>query len=209
MSGHERIALCGGTFDPIHRGHVEPLLAVFDRMEWSRIVYVPAAQQPFKTGRVTAPARDRWAMAALATDGDPRLRLSAVELERGSVSYTVDTLAELRAGLPEAELEWVIGDDNFALLPEWRELERIFTMASFVVLRRGGGTVPESLRGRVAGRDGSGPGRIIELDNEPVAISATDIRRRIATGEPFDDLVAPAVARYIQKYGLYGFEERT
>ncbi|HVR44886.1 MAG TPA: nicotinate-nucleotide adenylyltransferase [Thermoanaerobaculia bacterium] len=205
-----RIAVCGGTFDPIHCGHVDPLLEVFERMEWDHVLYVPAATQPFKRDRRTGSSRDRWAMMSIATACDPRLRLTPIELERGEVSYSVDTLEELRRLHPDAGLEWVIGDDNLEQLVEWRSIERIFELANFVVLRRTGAVVPEALAGRVASPETRGvAGSVVPVDNTPVAISATGIRRRVAAGEPIGELVAPGVADYIEKYRLYRPEDRT
>ncbi|MGH9456010.1 MAG: nicotinate (nicotinamide) nucleotide adenylyltransferase [Thermoanaerobaculia bacterium] len=207
MSG-VRIAVCGGSFDPIHRGHVEPLLSIFDAMEWSRALYVPAARQPFKRGGAVASARDRWAMAALATDDDPRLALSDIELERGAVSYTIDTLEQLGSLYSDAAFDWIVGDDNLALLPEWKAIDRIFERANFVVLRRGSGIVPDGLLARIApAEDRPRAGAIALVDNVALPISATEIRRRAGAGEAFEDLVVPPVARYIRKYGLYGYEE--
>src|SRR5512140_3070175 len=114
MSAVVRIGILGGTFDPMHRGHIEPLLAIYDAARWSRIVYIPAWVQPFKAGHAISSPFDRFAMAVLATENDARLFVSPIELERGGVSYTVDTLRELRARMPDVGLDWVIGDDNLA-----------------------------------------------------------------------------------------------
>ncbi|HEU5163390.1 MAG TPA: nicotinate-nucleotide adenylyltransferase [Thermoanaerobaculia bacterium] len=210
MADRARIAILGGTFDPIHRGHIDPLLAVADRMEWTEILFVPAATQPFKTERTVTPGHHRWAMAALATSGDRRLRLSDIELMRGSISYTVDTLEELHAARLEAALEWVIGDDNLELLVKWRNLERIFELANFVVLRRDESGLPIALEHRLADAVGRpSAGKVIPVSSPLVPISATEIRARVGRGESIDGLVAPAVEEYILKYGLYGAEEHT
>ncbi|HSN69542.1 MAG TPA: nicotinate (nicotinamide) nucleotide adenylyltransferase, partial [Thermoanaerobaculia bacterium] len=174
------------------------------------IRFVPAATQPFKTERTITPAHHRWAMAALATSGDVRLTLSDIELMRGSISYTVDTLEELRAAHPGSSLEWVIGDDNLELLVKWRNLERILELANFVVLRREERAIPAAFEDRVvaaAGRPRAGT--VIPVPSPLVPISATEIRARVGRGEPISGLVAPAVEEYILKYGLYGAEEHT
>ena len=210
MADPPRIAIFGGTFDPIHRGHIEPLLAVADRMEWTQILFVPAATQPFKTERTITPGHHRWAMAALATAGDARLKLSDIELERGSISYTVDTLEDLHAARPETALEWVIGDDNLELLVKWRNIERIFELAKFVVLRRDESGLPVALENRLAAPAGRPhAGKIVPVSSPLVPISGTEIRARVGRGESIDGLVAPAVEEYILKYGLYGAEEHT
>ena len=204
-----RVAILGGTFDPIHRGHVEPLLAVADSMGWDRILFVPAATQPFKTGRASSEAHHRWAMAALAISGNPRLLLSDIELKRGEISYTVDTLDELRRAYPASALEWIIGDDNLGLLTKWRSVERIFELANFVVLTRhedGAGGVARAplVAARITTADNRGKnGGIVFARNVQVPVSATDIRRRVRAGEGIRDLVDPLVARYIQHNRLY------
>ncbi len=208
MGDPSRIAILGGTFDPMHRGHIEPLLAIAETMGWERILFVPAATQPFKTGRTTTPAHHRWAMAALATSGDPRFFLSDVELQRGEISYTVDTLEELKRRYPASALEWVIGDDNLDLLVAWRRVDRILELANFVVLRRGENEVPRDLRSRVGRPDGRpAAGRLILVDSPRVPVSGTEIRERCRRGDPIGGMVAPAVEEYISKYGLYGAEE--
>jgi nicotinate-nucleotide adenylyltransferase len=204
MSAMLRIGLVGGTFDPFHRGHLEPLLAIYDLAGWSRLVYIPAWMQPFKTGRAISSPYDRFAMAVLGTEGDGRLFVSPVELERGGISYTVDTLRELRSRMPEVSFDWVIGDDNLAKLSEWKSLDEIFDLANFVVLSRRKAGVPEPLRPRVAelARRGAA-GAISFAPNERVAISATEVRERVRAGEPIAELVEPRVERYIRRHGLY------
>jgi nicotinate-nucleotide adenylyltransferase len=199
-----KIGICGGTFDPFHRGHLDPILFVRDQMQWDRVVYIPAHLQPFKQDRETASEHHRFAMAALATLDDDALAVSAMELERGAVSYTVDTLEELRGAYREDTLDWIIGDDNLDQLLEWRSIERIFELANFVVLTRGAAAVPASLQGRViAAADRPPYGAIVLAGNPTVPVSSTEIRRRVRAGEPIEDLVPPPVSRYIHHYGLY------
>ncbi len=210
MADPARVAILGGTFDPIHRGHTEPLLAVADAMQWERILLLPAATQPFKSGKAITAPHHRWAMAALATSATPRFVLSDLELQRGEISYTVETLEHLRASHPGTALEWIIGDDNMELLPKWRRIERIFELANLVVLRRGGKDVPESLRERAAPPAGRPrAGKLILTSSPIVPVSATEIRERCRRGESIGGMVAPAVEEYISKYGLYRAEERT
>lgn len=207
-----KIGICGGTFDPFHRGHREPVLSVREAMGWDRVIYVPAFVQPFKQDRQAASAYHRFAMAVLGTEEDARLSVSPRELERGAVSYTVDTLEELRREYPEATLDWIVGDDNVGALLEWRSIDRIFELANFTVLSRehdragaAASGLPEALAGRVAGEaDGRGPhGAIVFARNGAVRVSATEVRRRARAGEPISDLVGPRISRYIDRYGLY------
>jgi nicotinate-nucleotide adenylyltransferase len=209
-----RIAICGGTFDPFHRGHLEPVLAVRGEMQWDRVLYVPAWRQPFKLDQNTASGYHRFAMAVLATEDHDGLAVSPMELERGEVSYTVDTLETLRRENPDASLDWIIGEDNVPHLAKWKNIERIFELANFVVLTRNATQAGQSAAvedGQSCPPSGESPerhdapacGAIIYAHNEAVPVSATDIRRRLRTGEPIDAFVDPRVARYILHNGLY------
>ncbi|HEX6178417.1 MAG TPA: nicotinate-nucleotide adenylyltransferase [Thermoanaerobaculia bacterium] len=204
------IAICGGTFDPFHRGHLDPVLAVRNELQWSSIIYIPAWRQPFKADHQTASGYHRFAMAVLATESLSEVFVSPRELDRGTISYTVETLEGLRAEHPAATLDWIIGDDNVAKLPEWKNINRIFELANFVVLTRtferdaARGSVPAPLRHRVttpAKREKNGG--IIFASNATIPISATDIRNRIRAGEAPEGLVDPRVWRYIQRNRLY------
>ncbi len=200
------IGICGGTFDPFHRGHLDPILAVRDAMQWERVLYIPAFVQPFKTARETASPFHRFAMAVLATAGEDRLFVSAQELEREEISYTVDTLRQLRTEFPEATLDWIIGDDNLALLDEWKAIDTIATLANFTVLSRNGGSTDFSpTKGfRVATPEQrSRAGAIVFAENATVPVSSTEIRQRLRDGQPIEELVPPPVSRYIHHYGLY------
>lgn len=204
-----RIGLLGGTFDPIHRGHLQPLAGAAARLGWERILLILAARQPFKADRHSAAPVHRWAMAAIATAGEEKTFLSDVELERGAISYTVDTLETLSTANPGVALDWVIGDDNLPMLPEWRRIDRIFELANFVVLRRSDGELPDGMKGRIVRPGEALPraGGVIMMDNPEVPVSATAIRQRVRDRQPISDLVEPGVAAYISKYGLYGEEE--
>jgi len=188
-----RIGICGGTFDPFHRGHLHPVLAARETMEWDRVIYVPAFVQPFKTKQAAASPLDRFAMAVLAIEEHEELYVSKVELERGEISYSVDTLEQLHAENPDAKFDWIIGDDNLAELHKWRNLDRIFELASFVVLTRGQAAVPDDLKDRA----------ITFARNATVPVSSTEIRKRVRNGEPIDELVDPRVSHYIHHYRLY------
>ncbi|HEV7243219.1 MAG TPA: nicotinate-nucleotide adenylyltransferase [Thermoanaerobaculia bacterium] len=198
------IGICGGTFDPFHRGHLDPIVAVRGEMQWDRVIYVPAFVQPFKQDRETASGHHRFAMAAIATLDRDELLVSSMELERGAVSYTVDTLQQLRNEYPDGTLDWIIGDDNLAKLGEWKSIDTIFEMANFVVLTRGSHEVPASMRERVTeARMRPKHGTIVFAENATVPVSSTEIRRRVHAGEPIEDLVPPPVSRYIHHYDLY------
>ncbi|HUP59451.1 MAG TPA: nicotinate-nucleotide adenylyltransferase [Thermoanaerobaculia bacterium] len=209
-----KIGICGGTFDPFHRGHLDPILSARAAMKWDRVYYIPAYRQPFKMERESASAYHRFAMAALATFELDAMFVLDLELRRGAVSYTVDTLEELRAQHADDTLDWIIGDDNLAQLLQWKSIDRIFELANFAVLTREGGRLvrqadgTSALQGRVQDASTRPPsGAIVFAGNPTVPVSATDIRRRLRAGESIDDLVDPRVSRYIQHYGLYRKEQ--
>ena len=191
------IGVCGGTFDPFHRGHLEPVLAIRERMAWDRVIFIPAWRQPFKTEQPATSGYHRFAMAALATQSDDSLYVSPMELERGGISYSVETLQELHDRFPGATFDWIIGDDNTSQLLEWKNPDRLFSLARFVVLARSGPAPAPSLANRVT------EGRLVYAENEAVLISSTEIRQRVRNGESIDGLVDPAVSRYIHHNGLY------
>lgn len=205
MNKPERFALCGGTFDPIHRGHIEPVMSVFEGAGWSRAYFIPALQQPFKTVRAITSAYHRFAMTVLATEEDPRIEVTPMELERGNVSYTVDTIEAFRESHSVAILDWVIGDDNLKDLGAWRSIDRIFQLANFAVLKRAGSfSLTPELRARVRPLEQRPRnGAILFLDNSPVQGSATEIRGRLAGGQDVSALVHPRVEEYIRRHRLY------
>jgi len=139
-----KIGICGGTFDPFHRGHLEPVLAVRGLMQWDRLIYVPAYQQPFKAERQHASGYHRFTMAVLATESIEEIFVSSQELERGAISYTVETLELLRSEYRDATLDWIIGDDNLAELAKWKRIDRILELANFAVLTRSSVLGPRS-----------------------------------------------------------------
>jgi nicotinate-nucleotide adenylyltransferase len=207
-----RIGIVGGTFDPFHRGHLDPVLAARQQLQWDRVLYIPAWRQPFKSDRDTAPGPHRFAMAALALRDHDFAYVSPIELDRGGISYSVDTLEELRCLHPGATFDWIIGDDNLADLERWKDPERLFKLARFVVLTRSGVGGRELGVGDAAKPAGSSPtphsrlptpANIVFAHNPTVRVSSTDIRARIRAGEAIDEFVDPLVSRYIHHYGLY------
>jgi nicotinate-nucleotide adenylyltransferase len=200
-----KIGICGGTFDPFHRGHLDPILAVRAHMGWDRVLYIPAYRQPFKQEREFAPGCHRFAMAAMVTLDHDGFDVLDLELERGDVSYTVDTLEELRAQYAEDTLDWIIGDDNLATLLEWKSIDRILELANFTVLTRSGlAALPPVLHALVADvAKRPARGSIVFAENTTVSGSSTEIRKRVQAGEAIDELVDPRISRYIHHYGLY------
>lgn len=199
-----KIGIYGGTFDPFHRGHLEPVLAAREKMEWDRVIYIPAFVQPFKVDRTFASPYHRFAMVAAATLEHDFAFASFLELERGRVSYTVETLEELRSEYPHDTLDWIIGDDNFEKLHEWRSVDRILDLANFAVLVRYRHEPPPQFRSRVCeAHQRPAYGAIAFAANPTIEISSTIVRGRLQDGQPIDELVPPPVSRYIHHYGLY------
>ena len=205
-----KIGICGGTFDPFHRGHLEPVLAARELMQWDRLIYVPAYRQPFKSEQQFASGYHRFTMAVLATESIETIYVSTQELDRGQISYTVETLEWLRAEHPQATLDWIIGDDNLAQLGKWKRIDRIFELANFVVLTRIGWRRANPASGHAgspvltASRSCARHyGSIVFAENEAVPVSSTDIRRKIRAGESIGGLVDPRVSHYIEHNRLY------
>lgn len=202
---NERFALCGGTYDPIHRGHVDPVMSVYEKAGWSRVFFIPAFTQPFKAGRRLTSGYHRFAMTVLAIEDDSRMEANPIELERADISYTVDTIEAFRETWPDAVLDWVIGDDNLAELPKWRSLSRIFELANFAVLKRSGSeNLTPELQARVRKlEEKPRNGAVVFLPNQVVPISATDLRSRLSAGGEVSGLVHPRVEQYIRRHRLY------
>lgn len=198
-----RLGLFGGSFDPIHRGHLEPVLAACDALGLDRVLYLPTANPPHKPRRAQAPPWARFAMVELALLGHERLFASAHELTLDRPAYTVETLEHFRRELPGADLHLILGGDSFADLPHWVRFREIPELARIVVLARPGWDLAAArLDPEVAALAGSG--RVTMLDQAPVGISSTRIRSLLAAGEPLPAGAVPElVVRYIAKYDLY------
>lgn len=188
-----RIGLLGGSFDPPHVGHRLAASDAFEALELDRLIWVPAANQPLKTRQEVTAAGHRLAMVRLAVDGDPRFEVSTIEIDRGGLSYTVDTLAALAGCWPSATLFWLAGADVLTSFQRWREPERIAQLATVVVLRRSG-----------EGADVSGmPAGTQALATRRVDVSSTEIRERVRAGKSIRGFVPDAVAEYIAAERLY------
>ncbi|MHB8839262.1 MAG: nicotinate-nucleotide adenylyltransferase [Gemmatimonadaceae bacterium] len=185
-----RIGIFGGTFDPPHLGHWLSAVDAADVLALDQVVWVPAALQPLKSGVTSAAAEHRLAMTRLAVVGERRFTVDPLELERGGISYMVDTLREYRTRQPGAALFLLLGTDAAALLPKWRDPEAIQALAEVVVLTRGG--EEEVL-----------PAGVRAVPTRRVDLSATEIRARVADGRSIRGFVPDAVAEYISAHGLY------
>ena len=201
-----KIGVLGGTFDPIHNGHLGIANAACRELGLARVLFVPA-RDPWLKGRGNVvPSRDRVEMVKLAILGHPRYEISRVDLQRDGPSYTVDTLADLRRELgSDAELYFILGMDALEGLPDWREPDRIVQMCRLVVAKRPGVDAVDlrALEARLPGI----AGRVVVIDNDLYDINSTGIRRCIAARRSISGLVPDAVARYIRENGLYVKED--
>lgn len=199
MSDRGRVAVLGGTFDPVHAAHLDLAARARDAIGATEAWLVPA-RTPALRGEPVAPAQLRLAMLESAVRSLPRMRVLDIELRRPGVSYTVDTLDALAAAHPAVEPWWVVGADAARTLPDWhRSTDLLATMRIAVVQRAG--TEPFTDREAVA--LGMDPSRTIVLDIVPRDVSASEVRRRVAAGHPIAGMVPAAVADIISASGLY------
>jgi nicotinate-nucleotide adenylyltransferase len=218
-----RIGLFGGTFNPIHLGHVQAAKDVLQRYRLTAVELIPSALPPHKTEGVLAPAADRYAMACSALADEPVLRVSDIEIRRAGPSYTIDTLRRYMADLPhEAQIFFIVGLDAFLEIHTWKSYRQLFELAAFIVMTRPGAVIADKdmktmalqfARERISGAYAlSGEEdrlvhpqmQVIHLASvTPMDISSTRIRDMINKGRPIGQWVAPTVAAYIESKGLY------
>ena len=189
----QSIAVFGGSFDPVHNGHVMIARSALAELELDRLIVMPAAQSPFKPDQALVPAAARMEMLRAAFSGEPEIEISSWELDRGGVSYSIETLRALAAEHPEAQLFYLIGADHVATLPQWREADALAAAATFVVVPRPGApeeVFPQPFSGRY-------------LQGKPMAISASEIRDRLRAGRSVANFVPPPVAQLLNSMQIY------
>ena len=189
-----KLGLLGGMFDPIHIGHLRAAEIVRESLELDEVVFVPAGVPPHRE-RPAAAGIDRYAMVAIATAAHRTFVPSDVELAREGPSYTVETVAQLRARRPGAEVVLIVGSDNLPMIAEWREPERLLEMCTIAVVERPGSAPVPS--GKVP------PARLHRVEGTALPIASRDLRERIRAGRSVRHLVPDGVADYIEKRGLY------
>jgi nicotinate-nucleotide adenylyltransferase len=202
-----RIGLVGGSFNPIHRGHLAIAQAARSALALDRVVLVPSARPPHKHDQAElAPPEDRLAMARLAARGEAGLQVSPIELERAGPSYTIDTVRAFLAAEPGVELYFIVGADNVPELTTWKDNRTLVTLARFAVAARPGHDLEKDLADieRSLGKEAARGLRERIVPLAPDAVSATEIRARVRAGKPIDGLVPDAVRDYIHSHGLYG-----
>ncbi len=188
-----RIGLYGGSFDPVHLGHILVAEAACEEMALDRIVFIPAARSPFKPDSAPAPddLRLRWLHIALA--GRPDFDVDDLELRRGGTSFTIDTVREYAGRFPGAELCWLIGADHVPTLQLWREAEALARLVEFIVIPRPGNPPAPP----------PAPFRVRPLRGWPLGVSSSEIRERIRIGKSVDHLLPPFVAGAVRDSGAY------
>jgi nicotinate-nucleotide adenylyltransferase len=184
----------GGTFDPVHHGHLVAASEVAGLFGLDEVVFVPTNQPWQKSDRQVSPAEDRYLMTVIATASNPRFSVSRVDIDRGGPTYTIDTLTDLRAQHPGDELFFITGADALAQIVGWRDSDRLLALAHFIGVTRPGYQLTDA-------RLPEGPVSLVEVP--ALAISSTDCRDRVGRGMPVWYLVPDGVVQYIEKRALY------
>jgi nicotinate-nucleotide adenylyltransferase len=193
LKAEQKIGLYGGSFDPVHLGHLLVAQAALEEVGLERLFFIPAAQSPFKPGTLPTPAAERLRLLRLALAGQTRCEIDEQEIQRGGVSYTVDTARDYARRFPHAKLFYLIGADHVPSLGKWREADALARLVEFVAIPRPGqpeADFPAPFRGRT-------------LKGFPLGVSASEIRARVKAGLSIEHLVVPAVAEAIRNYHLY------
>jgi nicotinate-nucleotide adenylyltransferase len=209
--GDRRVGILGGTFDPIHYGHLVIAEQVREALELDRVLFVPAGIPPHKQDEEITAAADRAAMVELAVAGNPAFTICRIELERDGPSYTVDTVGELvdeaaRRGAAR-DFFFILSSEALAGLRAWHEPVRLMSLCRLVVVPRPGAPLPDMawLESHLPTEPGAGAGadRVVCVQTVPLAHSASDVRNRAAAGRSIRYLVPPAVEAYIREHRLY------
>jgi len=189
-----RLGVMGGTFDPIHHGHLVAASEVQSVFDLDEVVFVPTGQPWQKDDREVSPAELRYLMTVVATASNPRFTVSRVDVDRPGPTYTIDTLRDLREQYPDADLFFITGADALAQILSWKAVDELFHLAQFVGVNRPG----HELSG-----DGLPAERVSLMEVPAMAISSTACRERVRAGEPVWYLVPDGVVQFIAKYRLY------
>jgi len=197
LTAKKRIGVMGGTFDPIHNGHLVAASEVAAAFNLDEVIFVPTGTPYLKEAAL--PAEHRYLMTVIATASNPRFKVSRIDIDREGDTYTVDTLTEMKAMHPDADLFFISGADAIAQILAWKDPEKLWSLAHFVAVSRPGHnlTIPKAPVGAIS-----------TLEIPALAISSTDVRARASSGKPVWYLVPDGVVQYIAKNQLYGVYER-
>jgi nicotinate-nucleotide adenylyltransferase len=192
--GRRRLGVMGGTFDPIHHGHLVAAQEVAAQFGLDEVVFVPTGQPWQKSHQSVSAAEDRYLMTVIATAENPHFSVSRIDIDRKGLTYTIDTLRELHELNPESDLFFITGADALGQILTWRDAEELFSLAHFIGVTRPGHTLADP---------GLPAGGVSLVEVPALAISSTDCRARVAKGDPVWYLVPDGVVRYIDKRQLY------
>jgi nicotinate-nucleotide adenylyltransferase len=201
-----KLGIYGGTFDPVHFGHLLLAERCREELALDEVRLIPAGEPPHKTGRVLTPGEARAEMLEFAAAGTPQFVVDRRELKRAGRSYTVETLAEFRNEFPTAELFFLMGADSLADLPQWREPERIAELATIVAVNRGDRPLPDATTLAVALGEAIAS-RVVFVRMPGIDLSSTELRDRVAAGKSLRYAVPGAVDAYIRDKKLYAATE--
>jgi nicotinate-nucleotide adenylyltransferase len=192
VKSYPRIALFGGTFDPIHIGHLAVARQAYQQLKLDRVIFIPSGTPPHRATGPVATAEQRCAMVELAIAKEPNFELSDLEARREGLSYTVDTVRTFAQTYPDASLYFILGDDCAAKLHRWKGIEEMLTLVTFIAAHRGGGKA-----------DAAVAHRVVNLEMEAMPQASTYLRAALANGQTIEHDTASVVARFISEQGLY------
>jgi len=192
-----RLGVMGGTFDPVHHGHLVAASEVQSKFDLDEVIFVPTGQPWQKTERAVSPPEHRYLMTVIATASNPRFTVSRVDIDRPGPTYTIDTLRDLRSERDVSDLYFITGADALDQIISWKDADELFELAHFIGVTR---------PGHVLDRSGLPVDRVSLMEIPALAISSTDCRTRVADGKPVWYLVPDGVVQYISKHRLYAAE---
>ena len=202
---YTEIGILGGTFNPVHMGHLMVAQAAAEQLDLAKVLFVPCATPPHKEASSLLSAEHRMAMLETAVQDNLRFELCDIEVRRGGPSYTIDTVSRIRRSYPAAALDFIIGSDTLPELHLWKDIYKLLGLCRFVTFLRPGAGM-DSLRPEDLELDAPWPARLLQdvVTGHLVDVSSSDIRHRIAEGMSIRYLVPPEVEMYIAEHGLYG-----
>jgi nicotinate-nucleotide adenylyltransferase len=202
----QKIGIMGGTFNPIHNGHLVTAQEALSQFDLDRVIFIPTGNPPHKTGQEIADSEDRYIMTVIATSSNSNFFVSRIEIDRGKKSYTIDTVRQLRKKYGKgSSLYFITGADAILEILTWKNTDEIISLCKFIAATRPGYDMTriEDLKKKLFSGDESSYKKIYVMEIPALSISSTDIRNRVRSGRPIDYLVPEGVCNYILKHGLY------